>query len=84
MITECGDRDPSGARVGAIVEAMLARAGGRTQIRAWLPPGFLPPQLKVLRSEAPQIAMMVAPLGGFEIIPPLAGADLAWWHGDAF
>jgi len=85
MVTECGDRDPSGARVGAIVEAMLARAGQRTpQIRAWLHPGFLPPQLKVLRSEAPQIAMMVAPLGDFEIIPPLSTADLAWWHGDAF
>ncbi|RPJ72707.1 MAG: GNAT family N-acetyltransferase [Acidobacteria bacterium] len=27
MVTECGDRDPSGARVGAIVEAMLARFG---------------------------------------------------------
>jgi len=84
MITECGDRDPSGARVGAIVEALLARAGRRTQVRAWLPPGFLPPQLQVLRSEAPQIAMMVAPLGGLEITPPLGGADLAWWHGDAF
>jgi len=85
MITECGDRDPSGARVGAIIETMLARARGRTpQIRAWLPPGFLPPQLQVLRSEAPQIAMMAAPLGGLEIAPPLGAADLAWWHGDAF
>ena len=86
MITECGDRDPSGARVGAIVEAMLARPGKRraTQVRAWLPPGFLPPQLQVLRSEAPQIAMMVAPLGGFEIDPPIGHGDLAWWHGDAF
>jgi hypothetical protein len=25
MIEECGDRDPSGARVGAILQALIAR-----------------------------------------------------------
>ena len=89
MITECGDRDPSGARVGALLETMLARAGHRptprvTQVRAWLPPRFLPPQLEVLRTEAPSVRMMVAPLAGFEVVPPLAAGDLAWWHADAF
>ena len=100
MITECGDRDPAGARVGAILETMLAREGRRsppldwrsgrpeqrrgTQVRAWLPPRFLPPQLEVLRSEAPSVRMMVAPLAGFEVVPPLAAGDLAWWHADAF
>jgi len=99
IITECGDRDPSGARVGALVQAMLSRPGQgnssldsrpgrpegrRPQIRAWLPPGFLPPQLSVLRTEAPSISMMVAALGGFAIDLPLAAADFAWWHGDAF
>jgi len=37
-----------------------------------------------VRTEAPQISMMVAPLGGLEIVPPLGTGDLAWWHGDAF
>jgi hypothetical protein len=46
-IEECGDRDPSGARVGAILQALVAEepAERRPAIRAWLPPGFLPPQV---------------------------------------
>lgn len=83
MVTECGDRDPTGARAGALLQAMLARPGRRPQVRAWLPPGFLPPQLTVLRTELPTVTMMVAPLAGLAF-PPLAPHELAWWHGDAF
>ena len=38
-IEECGDRDPSGARVGAILQALIARepVERRPTIRAWLP-----------------------------------------------
>lgn len=45
-IEECGDRDPSGARVGAILQALIARepVERRPTIRAWLPPRFGPPQ----------------------------------------
>src|SRR5690349_2320221 len=41
-LEECGDRDPSGARVGAILQALIARqpAERRLVVRAWLPPGF--------------------------------------------
>ena len=46
-IEECGDRDPTGARVGAILQALIARqpAERRASIGAWLPHGFVPPQV---------------------------------------
>ena len=49
-IEECGDRDPSGARVGAILQALIARepAERRPVIRRWLPPGFVPPQVTIV------------------------------------
>jgi hypothetical protein len=39
-IEECGDRDASGARVGAILQALIARepVERRPVIRGWLPP----------------------------------------------
>jgi hypothetical protein len=49
-LEECGDRDPSGSRVGALLQALPAREPGgqrRPTIRAWLPPGFLPPQVTI-------------------------------------
>jgi predicted N-acetyltransferase YhbS len=85
MITECGDRDPSGARVGAIVQAILARPGRRpSRLRAWLPANFLPPQLEILWRETPPIVMMLAPLGRFDPGPPLRPGEVCWWHADAF
>jgi len=85
MVTECGDRDPSGARIGAILQAMLARKGKHpSRLRAWLPPGFMPPQVKVLWREKPAVVMMMAPLAGFDPGPPLSPGEVAWWHGDAF
>jgi predicted N-acetyltransferase YhbS len=86
MVTECGDIDPSGARVGAILQALLARdPGALVHVRAWLPPGFLPPQVAVLAVETPPIAMMFRPIGRqVWPDPPLGPADVAWWHADAF
>ena len=50
-IEECGDRDPSGARVGAILQALIARepVEQRPIIRGWLPPGFVPPRSRSYR-----------------------------------
>jgi hypothetical protein len=44
-IEECGDRHPSGARVGAILQALIARepVERRPTIRAWLPSRLRPP-----------------------------------------
>jgi hypothetical protein len=60
-IEECGDRDPSGARVGAILQALIARepVERRPTIRAWLPRGFLPPQVTIVSAKPSTEVMMV-------------------------
>jgi GNAT superfamily N-acetyltransferase len=86
MITECGDRDPSGGRVGALLQAVLARDPSRPlRLRAWWPAGFLPPQAEIAAREVPPVTMMARPLGrGVWPSPPLAASDIVWWHADAF
>lgn len=86
MVTECGDRDASGARVGAMLQTLLSAPGRRpAAIRAWLPPAFLPPQTHAAVREVPPLTMMMRRIGrsgGIE--PPLGAGDLAYWHADAF
>jgi hypothetical protein len=63
IIEECGDRDPSGARVGALLQALIAREPSRQRptIRTVLPPGFLPPQIKVVSTRPAAVGLrMVA------------------------
>lgn len=64
MLEDCGDRDPSGARVGAMLEALAEREPSHPDrtLRAWLPPGMCPPQL-ALGSPLPAAeVMMLRPL----------------------
>jgi predicted N-acetyltransferase YhbS len=86
MLTECGDRDPSGARVGAMLQTILARdASSLAHLRAWLPPDFVPPQVEVIAHEVPTVSMMMRPLGRqVWPAPPLEPRDILWWHADAF
>jgi predicted N-acetyltransferase YhbS len=85
-IEEAGDRDPSGARVGAILQALIARepAEKRPSIKAWLPDGFLPPQVTVIGEAASKDVMMVRPLSDRARFTPLSSAAVCYWHGDAF
>jgi len=64
ILEECGDRDPSGARVGALLQALIARepAEQRPVIRGWLPSGFLPPQATILSSRPSPETLLVRPL----------------------
>jgi predicted N-acetyltransferase YhbS len=88
-IEEMGDRDPSGARVGAILQTLIARAPAekRPSIRAWLPNGFLPPQLTIV-GETPSIeVMMIKPLNDRArgtLSWPLASQDVMYWRSDMF
>lgn len=85
-IEECGDRDPSGARVGAILQALVAEepSAPRPTIRAWLPPGFLPPQVTCVSTHpsAEVLALRVlTPAGAPARLidePPL------YWRSDLF
>ncbi len=85
-IEECGDRDPSGARVGAILQALIAREPieRRPTIRAWLPAGFVPPQLTIVSAKPSTPVMMVRSLGATLIQPRLSGHDVLYWRSDMF
>lgn len=86
IVEECGDRDPSGARVGAILQALIARepVERRPTIRAWLPRGFVPPQITIVSAEPAADVMMVRSLGKTTIHPRLSGDDLLFWRSDIF
>lgn len=86
-LEECGDRDASGARVGALLQALIARepAEHRPTIRGWLPPGFLPPQLTVVSTTPSADIMLARMLGPTPAgLPQLGAADVLYWRNDAF
>jgi GNAT superfamily N-acetyltransferase len=85
-IEECGDRDASGARVGAILQALIARepVEHRPTIRAWLPPGFVPPQVTIVSARPSTEVMMVRCLGSTLVPPQLSGDDVLYWRSDIF
>ena len=84
-LEECGDRDPSGARVGALLQALIARepAERRPTIHAWLPPGFQPPQVTIASAVPSPATIGVRMLNSGAIVPPLHAADAVFWH-DSF
>lgn len=81
----CGDRDPTGARVGAILQVLIARTPSETPppIRAWLPDGWLPPQVRIASRAAADDILMIKALGDTPF-PPLHGREVTWWHADYF
>jgi hypothetical protein len=83
-IEECGDRDVSGARVGALLQALIARepAERRPVIGGWLPPGFLPPQVAIAAATPARDAIWVRTLGPGTPPLRLSGDDVLYWHGD--
>ena len=87
LIEEAGDRDPSGARLGAMLQVMLARHPGERlpEIKGWWPHGFVPPQMKVVASTPTQEVLMIRPLRDRILpLPPLAAAEVVYWHADYF
>jgi hypothetical protein len=83
-LEECGDRDQSGARVGALLQALIARepVERRPTIRAWLPPAFLPPQVTVASSTPSADTIGVRLLGAHATAPPLGTGDVLLWLND--
>jgi GNAT superfamily N-acetyltransferase len=87
MIEEAGDRDPSGARLGAMLQVMLARHPGERlpEIKCWWPQALVPPQIKVAAATPTQEVMMIRPLRDRILpLPPLAAAEVVYWHADYF
>ena len=83
-IEECGDRDPAGARVGAILQGLIAREPieRRPVIRGWLPPGFVPPQVTILSTQPSAEVVMVRSLGSTATDLRLTADDVLLWHSD--
>ena len=87
ILEECGDRDPTGARVGAILQTLIARdpAETRAVILGWLPQGFRPPQVIVVAERPSTEVMMVRALTSrAKAAPPLGAEDVFYWHADLF
>jgi GNAT superfamily N-acetyltransferase len=83
---EAGDRDPSGARLGALLQVLLAREPSqpRPVIRAWWPRQFeVPPQLQLMdRCDARDVLMMRPLADGIAL--PSSADDVFYWRGDVF
>ena len=87
FIEEAGDRDPTGARVGAMLQVMLARqpALDPPEIRSWLPHGFVPPQIAAIDSQPTVEVMMIRPLKDRTLpLPPLEASQVVYWRSDYF
>jgi len=85
-LEECGDCDPSGARVGALLQALIARAPveQRPTIRAWSPSGFAPPQVEVLSARPAAETVMVRFLASEISQSRLPRETVLYWRDDMF
>jgi GNAT superfamily N-acetyltransferase len=84
-VQEAGDRDPSGARLGAILQVLLARDPGapRPRIRAWWPRGMpIPPQCQIVNRRPARDVMMIRALSAS--VPCSATGEVFYWRGDFF
>lgn len=86
VLEMCGDRDRSGARVGALLQVLRARTPAEHMpgISCFLPEGWLPPQLDVERRLLTREVMMVRPLVPGVLRQPMTERDVLFWHGDLF
>ena len=86
-IEEAGDRDPSGARLGAMLQVMLARYPSERlpEIKTWWPRALVPPQVTVAAASPSQSVLMIRPLRDRILpLPPIAASEVVFWHADYF
>jgi predicted N-acetyltransferase YhbS len=86
-IDSCGDRDPAGARLGAILQVLVARepAEQRASIAAWLPSSLRPQQLDIVEQSPARDLMMVKALShAGEGVASLKPSEVMFWKGDCF
>ena len=84
-LEEAGDRDPAGARLGAMLQVLLAREPSHRMplIRAWWPRACsVPPQIQLVDRSAPKDLLMVRALSNAAM--PKTADDVFYWHADHF
>src|SRR5262245_10219482 len=84
-LEEAGDRDPAGARLGAMLQALVAREPHRAApvIRTWWPRAFaVPPQVELRERTDPRDVFMVCPLA--DVAMPRTADDVFYWRSDYF
>ena len=84
-LEEAGDRDPAGARLGGMLQVLLAREPSAPPplIRAWWPAAFpVPPQVSLVDRAPAHDLFMVKPLA--DIPMPEKTEDVFYWHSDYF
>jgi GNAT superfamily N-acetyltransferase len=84
-LEEAGDRDPAGARLGAMLQVLLARepAHSTPLIRAWWPRSMpVPPQIELTDRIAARDLFMVRPLA--DVAMPATADDVFYWRSDYF
>ena len=84
-LEEAGDRDPAGARLGAILQVLLAREPSRTAplIRAWWPPAMpVPPQMRLENRVPARDIFMLRPIADVQI--PSRAEEVFYWRSDYF
>lgn len=87
FIEDAGDRDPSGARVGAMLQAMLARdpADGPLEIRSWWPLSAVPPQVAIAATAPATEVLMIRALQDRHLpLPPLDASEVVYRRLDYF
>ena len=84
-LEEAGDRDPAGARLGGMLQVLLARepAHRTPLIRAWWPRAMtVPPQLQLTERGDARDIFMVRPLA--DVPMPATADDVFYWRSDYF
>lgn len=84
-LEEAGDRDPAGARLGALLQVLAAREPSHRlpRIRTWWPRSFpVPPQWHLSDRIDSRDLLMVRPF--VELSRPLTTDDVFYWRSDYF
>lgn len=86
VLEECGDKDPSGARLGSMLQVLQAREPSLAQepMRAWLPAGFRPPQVIVFDESPAAEIMMMRRLDASAVSGEVPLQPVTYWQTDVF
>jgi len=85
VLEDCGDRDLTGARIGAILQVLSAREPSEPPMRlcGWLPRSLRPPQVRIAQEAPASDIMMVRDFG--RASPGIdASAEVVYWNLDLF